>query len=96
MESWVPGATIGYGHLINQSEWEIYKNGITQVEAETLLSQDLAQTVKYVNSVLDGNVTQRQFDAAVMLAFNIGSNFGSSSVVKMMNSPTVTTDFFDH
>ena len=46
-----------------------------------------------MNSVLDGNVTQRQFDAAVMLAFNIGSNFGSSSVVKMMNSPTVTTDF---
>ncbi|MGJ9295466.1 hypothetical protein ACI2FZ_10100, partial [Campylobacter jejuni] len=26
--SYVKGATIGYGHLIGQNEWDLYKNGI--------------------------------------------------------------------
>lgn len=30
---WTMGATIGYGHLINQAEWGAYKNGITETAA---------------------------------------------------------------
>lgn len=38
---WVDGATIGWGHLIRESEWNEYKNGITEKEADSLLRQDL-------------------------------------------------------
>jgi len=30
---WVPGATIGYGHLITQNEWSTYENGFQQADA---------------------------------------------------------------
>ena len=33
---WLEGATIGYGYLIPEDEWDIYKDGITREMAETL------------------------------------------------------------
>ena len=39
--SYVKGATIGYGHLIGQNEWDLYKNGITLQEADKLFKSDL-------------------------------------------------------
>nr|WP_251814070.1 hypothetical protein [Campylobacter jejuni] len=39
--SYVKGTTIGYGHLIGQNEWDLYKNGITLQEADKLFKSDL-------------------------------------------------------
>ena len=48
ISSWVKGATIGYGHLIPKHEWQKYRNGITEVEAEDLLRKDLERFVEVV------------------------------------------------
>ena len=85
---WVPGATIGYGYLIPKSEWSKYKNGISESQAQALFSNGLS---KYEDSVKDSITMQlkpHQFDALVLLAYNIGVNaFESSSVVKLINNP---------
>ena len=38
--AWVTGATVGYGHLIAPGEWNTYKNGLTEAEAEALFRAD--------------------------------------------------------
>src|ERR1700722_11146568 len=85
---WVPGATIGYGHLITQNEWSTYENGFQQADADSLLKHDLAPCVAAVRSAITATVTQNEFDAMVMLTFNIGvSAFTTSSVCKLINNP---------
>ena len=44
ISSWVVGATIGYGHLIARNEWDIYKNGISEDQADMLFSDDIDST----------------------------------------------------
>lgn len=92
--SWVKGATIGYGHLISRSEWELYKDGITAGQAEMLFQQDVAPFVARVNSVIQVELAAHEFDALVMLAYNIGQDgFATSSVAKMINDPLATTSY---
>lgn len=91
---WVPGATIGYGHLIPKGQWDSYKNGITQGEAEALLDQDLAPFEAAVNAALSVKVQQNQFDALTILAFNIGAgSLARSSVIKLVNDPAARTSY---
>lgn len=91
---WVPGATIGYGHLIPKGEWDSYKNGITQEGAEALLDRDLAPFEAAVNAALTVKVQQNQFDALTILAFNIGAgSLARSSVIKLVNDPTAKTSY---
>lgn len=93
---WTVGATIGYGHLIKQSEWPSYKDGISLVDAELLFNQDLAPFVDTVRSKVTTKLTQQQFDALVMLVYNIGTGengFSGSSVLKLINNPNVITPF---
>jgi lysozyme len=92
---WVEGATIGFGHLIKKSEWETYKNGITAQEAQTLFESDVAPFIDLVKTSITASLTQNQFDALVILAFNIGPDFQSSSVVKMINDPKAKTKYPD-
>ena len=85
-KSWSPESTIGYGHLILQNEWNQYKNGITKEQAETLFLKDSEPMVTAINKLLKVPVTQQEFDALVILAFNIGLGaFIKSSVLKMVN-----------
>ena len=94
--AWVPGATIGYGHLIKKPEWQTYKDGITETAADTLFKSDLAPFVKLVQSNIKVSLTQNQFDALVILAFNIGAGgFSGSSVVILVNDPQATTKYTD-
>ena len=80
------GATIGYGHLIKPHE--DFRDGITEDVATELLRCDLAIAEKAVNSTVTAPLRQNQFDALVMLAFNIGvKNFANSTVVKYINNP---------
>lgn len=92
--SWVKGATIGYGHLISKSEWSIYENGITAAQADALFTADLAPFVAAVNSNISSGVSQQQFDAAVILAYNIGvQGFSNSSVLALINNPSASTPY---
>lgn len=94
ISSWVKGATIGYGHLIVQSEWEKYKHGLTESQALQLLRADLMPSETLVNKSLTVAQLQHQFDALVILAFNIGSAaYPSSSVVKLVNDSAAITSY---
>ncbi len=98
ISSWVKGATIGYGHLISQEEWNqsgnAYKKGITQEQAKTLFLQDLMPFADGVNAKVTATLSQNQYDALVILAFNIGlANFASSSVLKLVNNPFAQTKY---
>lgn len=88
ISNYVKGATIGYGHLISTvEEFNQYKDGITEIEADELFKEDLAPFEKVViNAINKENFTQNEFDALVILSFNIGKNsFKNSSVVKIIN-----------
>jgi|GEM_PF-2049799 len=89
---WVEGATIGYGHLILQRQWDMFKDGITEEQASQLFQEELAPVVNTVNDAVTVDVTQQQFDAMVMLGYNIGErSFAGSSVVKLVNDPDAQT-----
>ncbi len=80
------GATIGYGHLIKPGE--DFHSGITENVATELLRADLSVAEHAVNAAINVPMGQNQFDALVMLCFNIGArNFANSTVVKYINNP---------
>ena len=90
---WCRGATIGYGHLMKYSEWDDFKNGISEEDAVNLLKCDLKPFVRIVEYCIKyKKLTQYETDALVILAFNIGvSGFDKSSVVKLINHDNVHT-----
>lgn len=90
--AWVKGATIGYGHKIQPAQWSIYKDGITQVQAEEIFRSDLSEFETAVNKSLTVSVSQAEFDALVMFAFNIGiNNYTRSSALTFINNPNTLT-----
>ncbi|SER38007.1 type VI secretion system secreted protein VgrG [Nitrosomonas sp. Nm51] len=98
ISNWDKGATIGYGHLISRDEWsrsgDMYKLGITTAQARILFVQDLTPFVDGVNDKVTAVISQNQFDALVILSFNIGlGNFGSSSALKLVNNPSAQTGY---
>ena len=73
-------ATIGVGHLIQPHE---KFNTITTSQALDLLDQDIRPFERVVNTSITQPLTQDQFDALVIFAFNIGvGGFKSSTVLK--------------
>lgn len=94
VNQWVPGATIGYGHLIDRDEWARYRDGISEAEAESLLRADLAPFIQAVRTQVIRPLRQHEFDALLILVFNIGTAaFASSSVLKMLNEPQANTAY---
>lgn len=91
---WVEGATIGYGHLIAEYQWNTFKDGITREEAEMWFEEDVAPFIEVVNGTIDVELTQSEFDALVILAYNIGEDgFRSSSAVRLINNPQAKTPY---
>lgn len=92
ISAWVAGATIGYGHLIASKDWDTYKDGITEAQADALFAADLAPFEQAVRDAITVGLQQYEFDALVIFAFNIGvGGFKGSSVVKLVNDPKATT-----
>jgi type VI secretion system secreted protein VgrG len=88
IDHWVPGATIGYGHLIAQNQWNQFASGITEDQGNLLFESDLQPFVDTVNGSLTREVAQNQFDAMVILCFNIGqAAFGQSTALRLINDP---------
>jgi YD repeat-containing protein len=93
-KKWVKGATIGYGYLIPQNKWDKFKNGISKSDAEKLFKDKLKPFVSSVQDNVRVPLTQNQFDALVILNYNIGTpTFEKSSVLKMINDPSAKTKY---
>lgn len=89
---WVQGATIGYGHLISEHEFSDYESGITQPVAQQLFTKDISRFILAVRNYVKVDITQNEFDALVMFAFNIGTRDNRhhrglyySTVLKIIN-----------
>lgn len=94
ISAWVKGASIGYGHLILAGEWDTYKDGIDDAQAESLLRNDLQPAERAVQRNVRVNLQQYQYDALVAFAFNIGvSGFAGSSALRLINDPAATTAY---
>jgi lysozyme len=71
-------ATIGYGHLIhtgplNGQEPAGFLDGITSAEALQILADDVAVAEVGVSNAINVDLSQNQFDALVLFAFNTGN-----------------------
>ena len=89
--------TIGIGHLLTKSELMSgyvkingvnvkWVNGLTEQQSFDLCDQDLDPAEYIVNKLVNVPLTQNQFDALVIFAFNIGSaGFEESSALKSIN-----------
>lgn len=94
ISEWCKGATIGFGHLIPENHWKTFKNGITVEMANDILDRDLHPACMAVKSAVVVPLIQSQFDACVLLAFNIGAaRFRQSSAVRMINDPRAVTPY---
>ena len=59
---------------------------ITQEQADEYLVNDVAYSAKAVNQMVNGKITQNQFDALVSFAFNLGTgNLRNSTLLKKLN-----------
>ena len=75
--------TIGYGHTGNVNPKQV----ITQAQADAMLTADMARFVARVNNTIKVALTQNQFDALVVLCFNIGEDaFKYSTLARILNA----------
>ena len=89
--------TIGVGHKLIQDELTSgkiwigekpikYRNGLTEDQVMTLLSQDLERFEKVVNENIKVELNQNQFDTLVSFSFNVGVNaFKNSTLLRLLN-----------
>ena len=85
--------TIGYGHVIKASER--FLRPLTETEAEALLRGDCEIAEVYINATAAGKgslnggytLSQNQFDALVLLVFNIGiTAFRASTLLRCLQN----------
>lgn len=75
--------TVGYGHTAAVKEGQT----MTHEEAAAQLEKDVKPFEKAVSNAVKVPLTQKQYDALVHLAFNIGTEaFKNSTVVKRLNA----------
>jgi len=80
--------TVGYGHLIIPGDG-VGGSGdvITSAKATELLINDVSIAVKAVNAAVTKSITQNQFDALVLFAYNVGvTAFKNSTLLKLLNA----------
>lgn len=77
--------SIGVGHLIQPGE--DFSKGLTTEQVQDLLADDLTRFEAVVNNRVAVKLTQNQYDALVIFAFNIGvAGFQGSSALSVLNS----------
>lgn len=80
-------AHIGYGHRLYGNEGLELQRGIEERDAETLLWKDVERAAGSVRGLVQIPLRQHEFDALVMLAFNIGAQgFRDSPVLQLLNA----------
>jgi lysozyme len=77
--------TIGYGHRLLHPE--SFPNGIDELQAANLLSNDVCEAEEAVQRLVKVPLTQGQFDALVDFTFNLGSGrLAESTLLKDLNA----------
>jgi lysozyme len=77
--------TIGYGHKLVVGE--SFPDGITEVQATTLLLSDVATAEKAISRLVKVALTQGQFDALVDFVFNLGAGrLANSTLLRYLNA----------
>ncbi len=80
-------AHIGYGHRLYGNEGLELQRGIEERDAEALLWKDVERAAGSVRGLVQIPLRQYEFDALVMLAFNIGlQGFRDSPVLQLLNA----------
>lgn len=78
--------TIGFGHLIKNSEPELRTAVLTRDEALAILRADVAEAERAVNRLVKVKLRQEQFDALVSFTFNIGQGaLSTSTLLRKLN-----------
>lgn len=80
--------TIGYGHKCSRDEILYYSKHpfISGAKALEIFENDLARFVASVNTEVTWKINQNQFDALVMMVFNIGTvAFHRSTLLRDIN-----------
>jgi GH24 family phage-related lysozyme (muramidase) len=80
------GFTIGFGLFVPYNEIGKWRKGLTLQEAERLLRQKVPVYEDQVKKYINVQLTQEEFDALTMLAYNIGSFARASSIVNDINT----------
>lgn len=77
--------TIGFGHRLTSAEE--YPQGITPIQAESILAADVAIAESAVDRLVRVPLTQGQFDALVDFVFNLGAGrLSSSTLLRDLNA----------
>lgn len=86
--------TIGYGTLIDtEAEKYLLNKKITEAEATALMRKDVEKYEQAVNGWVKVPLTQNQFDALVIFAYNVGLGaFQKSTLLKNLNDGTHKTE----
>lgn len=78
--------TIGYGHLIKNTEMERFKTGINRNEAESILDNDIAMADQALNRLIRIKLNDNQRAALVSFIFNLGAGaFQASTLRQKLN-----------
>lgn len=80
------GYTIGFGFFIPYSDKGKWHKSITMEEGEQLMRQKMPTYEDQVKQYINTTLTQREFDALVMLAYNLGGFSRATSIVNDINS----------
>ena len=79
--------SIGYGHVVRPGEEELFKDGITEEEAERLLITDLAKVELKLWPLIKVTIHPWMMDALISFSFNVGLYaFRASTLRRKLNS----------
>lgn len=77
--------TVGYGHLMKPDE--SFPNGVTELQAASILAIDVQQAEQAVARLVKVGLTQGQFDALVDFCFNLGAGrLAGSTLLRELNA----------
>ena len=80
------GFTIGFGFFVPYGEGAKWNKGITWDEAERLMQQKVPAYEDQVKEYVNVPLTQYEFDALTMLAYNIGGFSKATSIINDINN----------
>ena len=79
------GLTIGFGFFVPYGEGSMWKRGMTWEEAEQIIRQKMPLYENQVKQYINVPLTQNEFDALTMLAYNLGGFSKATSIVNDVN-----------